>query len=531
MMISRIVLCAFPDRLTAGVWRFGGLVSCVSYLNDEQGLDAFRGFLLRHKNIPISLIADAVEEDYRVESAPHTFGATRHALLERKLGQLYRNSVYRAAHFIGRDRELRRDDLFLLVALSNAECIQPWILAIEEQQAPLIGVYLLPTVSQFLIERLKLSAPHLLLADGLVTGLRQTYFHNGKLRVSRLAPNITSADARNSAVYLAEIDKTRLYLLSQRLIAPATKLSLLVLADGDGGESICRQIRNELNLECMTLDAEKLAGRIGLDGQAMQQFPELLYMQVMAKGQTPVNLAPAALTRNYQILLLSGWIGIAGALALLAGLVLSALNIYDVMNYKDEFRQARSQTQDYEKRYGEVAKNFPATPIPGKDLKTAVDMSHSIEANTRNPQRLMLVISTALDAAQDIQLQRLRWRQTDDPNAKDDASQLGTSGNSGAETLASHSISGGSRSLQEIGFIDGEIKNFNGDYRAALNSVNHLADLIQKDARVSRVEIVQQPVNVSSYSNLQGSTLDAQAQQMPAAQFKLKVTLKQVDTP
>ena len=527
-MISRIVLCAFPNRLTAGVWRFGRLVSCVSYLNDEQGLDAFRVFLNRHKNIPISLVADAVEEDYRVESAPHTSGHTRKALLDRKLGQLYRNSVYRAAQHIGRGRELRRDDLFLLVALSNSDSIQPWVLAIEEQEAPLTGVYLLPMISQFLIERLKLKTPHLLLADGLVSGLRQTYFHNGKIRVSRLAPNISHTDARNAMVYLAETDKTRLYLQSQRLISNDTKLSLLVLANDDDGETICRQIRNDLNLECLALDAGKLAGRIGLDAQALKQYPELLYMQVVAKGQTPVNLAPEGLTRNFQVLRLSGWIGAAGAMALLAGLVFSVLNIRDILNYKEEFRQVRDQTRGFERQYEGVAKNFPATPIPGKDLKIAVDMYRTIEGNTKTPQRLMLVVSSALNAAQDVQLQRLRWKLTDDPNAKDDVTPSGAASSPGAATQANQSNRSGIRVLQEIGFVDGEIRNFNGDYRAALNSVNRLADLVQQNPGVDRVEVVQQPVNVSSYSNLQGSTLDAQAQQMPAAQFKLKITLKPV---
>ena len=42
------------------------------------------------------------------------------------------------------------------------------------------------------------------------------------------------------------------------------------------------------------------------------------------------------------------------------------------------------------------------------------------------------------------------------------------------------------------------------------------------------MEVLQQPVNVSSLTNLQGSTLDAQARQIPAASFKLKVVLKPI---
>ncbi len=525
-MISKIVLYAFPDRLTAGLWRMGRLVTCEVFQNDERGLNGFRGFLHRHQGVPIYLIADAVEEDYRVETAPHTSGKVRQVLLERKLGQLYRTTLYRAAKFIGREREQRRDDIFLLVALSNAESIQPWILAMDEQRAPLAGVYLLPMVSQFLINRLKLTAPHLLLMDGQVSGLRQTYFQDGKLRVSRLAPDVASPNARHPELYMTEVEKTRLYLLSQRLIASDTKLSLLILVSGGAGEEVCRVIGNELGLECMALSSEKLASHIGIDVQALHKFPELLYMQIVVKGGIPVNLAPVEQTRDYLVHRLRGWIWYASAGLLLGSLMVAAMNFKETLDYQTRLSQAKLQTTDFERRYDEVARNFPATPMPGGDLKVVVEMHQTIAANNRTPQRLMHVVAAALDTAPEIQLQRLRWKLTDDLNAKDDSS----SSQSAKGTLApAQAVNGAPGVLRELGFVDGEIRNFNGDYRAALDSVNRLAERIRQDSRVESVVVVQQPVNVSAYSSLQGSTLDAQAQQMPAALFKLKVILKVVN--
>lgn len=524
-MIAKIVLCAFPNRLTAGFWRLGRLVSCEVFSNDEQGLNDFQLYLHQHKHAPIFLIADAVEEDYRLETVPHTSGKARRVLLERKLGQLYRTTLYRAAQYIGRERAQRRDDAFLLAALSNAEGIHPWVLAMAEQRAPLAGVYLLPMVSQFLINRLKLNAPHLLLLDGQVSGLRQTYFQNGQLRVSRLAPDIASTRGRDAQLYLSETEKTRLYLQSQRLIAADTKLSLLILASGEAGDEICRAVGNKLGMECLALAPEKLASHIGIDEQALQKFPELLYMQMVVKGGVPINLAPAEQTRDYLVHRLRQWIGYAAAGLLLGGLTFSALNVMDTLDYQAGLSQKKAQTREFERRYEEVARNFPATPLPGGDLKVVVDMFQTINANHRTPQRLMLVAAAALDRAPEIQLQRLRWTYTDNLNVKDDSnpSQTAADVHPPAQTL-----NGTPGTLREIGFIDGQIRNFNGDYRAALDSVNRLVELIQKDVWVESAVVVQQPVNVSAYSSLHGSTLDAQAQQMPAAQFKLKIILKPV---
>lgn len=522
-MISKIVLCAFPNRITAGFWRLGRLVSCEVFQNDEHGHHDFRVFLHRNQGAPIYLIADSVEEDYRVETVPHTSGRARQALLARKLGQLYRTTLYRAAQFLGRERAQRRDDNFLLVALSNAESIQPWILAMGEQRAPLAGVYLLPMVSQLLINRLKLGAPHLLLLDGQVSGLRQTYFHDGQLRVSRLAPDIASSNGRHTQLYLAETEKTRLYLLSQRQIAPDTKLSLLILVNGGAGEEICRTVGSTLGVECMALASERLASHIGIDLQALQQYPELLYMQLVAKGGVPVNLAPVEQTRDYLVHRLRRWIGYTAAGLLLGSLIFSALNVMDMLDSRAQLAQAKLQTMEFERRYDEVARNFPATPLPGGDLKVVVEMFQAIAANNRSPQRLMLVVAASLDASPEIQLQRLRWKFTDDLNARDDSSPSQPVAVAHTQTQA---VSGTPGTLRELGFLDGEIRNFSGDYRAALDSVNRLVEQIRKDARVESVAVVQQPVNVSTYSSLQGSTLDAQAQQMPAALFKLKILLK-----
>jgi hypothetical protein len=80
--------------------------------------------------------------------------------------------------------------------------------------------------------------------------------------------------------------------------------------------------------------------------------------------------------------------------------------------------------------------------------------------------------------------------------------------------------------LHEIVFLNAEIKRFAGDYRAALKSVNQLAERLKADANVAYVEILQAPVNVSSYTNLEGSTTDEIEAKQSAALFGLKVILK-----
>jgi len=75
-------------------------------------------------------------------------------------------------------------------------------------------------------------------------------------------------------------------------------------------------------------------------------------------------------------------------------------------------------------------------------------------------------------------------------------------------------------------FLNGEIRRFTGNYRAALESVNRLVERLKANEQVAQVLVLQTPVNVSSYSNLQGSTTDERTAQSTPALFKLRVILK-----
>ena len=522
MMLSKIVLCVTSKQATVGLWRLGRLVSCSAFANNESGRDEFRQFLQQHPNVPIHMIADAVEEDFRLETMPHAFGGARHEMVERKLNQLYRNTSYRTAQFIGREADKRRDDLFLFMSLTNPDIVAPWVTAAEELQAPLAGVYLLPMVSQLLIKELKLKNADLLLMTRQSAGLRQTYFSSQHLRVSRLTPLAGMDERQINKLYASETEKTRLYLVSLRMIARENRLHMVFPTVEYVDAGVTQQLEQTQGVSCNIIGAAELARRLGLSTDLLKRYPDMLHMHVLARYSPICNLAHARQTRHYQLQKLRIGINIASAVCFTGAVAVAATNLFNTADLGRQLQEAAAQTRQQEKLYNEVASNFPKTPLPGNDLKVGVELAKKIGALNRTPQRLMQVVGDALDVQREIQLNRLRWKLSDDSNAKDDEEKnIAPSDN--AATLPSPTHPSG---LYEIGFIDGEISNFSGDYRAALASVNALAERLKQNKAVEQVVIMQQPVNTSSFVNLQGSTLDEQAQQLPAAQFKIKITLK-----
>jgi hypothetical protein len=526
---KKLILCATNKSLTAGLWYGTKLQSYVVFSNMDEDYTGFSEYLAQHDNTNIYLIVDAIEEDYKVESLPHTTGSARREIIERKLSQFNRNSVYRAAHFINRSVDKRKDDNFLFVALSNADFLQGWMDAIQANHAPLVGVYLLPMVSQVAVRQMKLMAPHILLCERLTSGLRQTYLHNGRLRMSRLVPMKDIKPNQLAYFYLVEIEKTRLYLQSQRLIFAETPMQLVIPAIDNSHAEIAKSISQEQSMECKAVDIFAFAKNINIASDLVKLHPELLHMQLLANGNVPDNLAPATFSKIHNLNNIRRAINVVTAFLATIGVVLAAYYAWLGMQQKDQLQFITAQTRSQQQQYEEVAKNFPSTPIPSTALKIAADLARTIKNNDQSPRQLMQILSGAFEASPEIALTRMRWVQTNDKELKDEAGNPNALQSSTSQPTVSANVD--PTKLIQIGFINAEIKGFTGDYRAALNSVNMFVNHLRTNDLVDQVMILQEPVNVSSLANLQGSTTDESATtEHPPAIFKLKIVLKSINT-
>lgn len=514
---QKLILCMTNQTLTAGLWHGNKLQSYHVFNNHDEDHTAFSVYLSKYQNIDVYLIVDAIEEDYKLEALPHTTGNARREIVERKLSQFNRNSIYRAAHFINRDTDKRKDDNFLFVALSNTDFMQGWMDAIQAEHIPLVGVYLLPMVSQVMVRQMKLLAPNILLCERLSSGLRQTYLHNGRLRMSRLTPMGDVKPEQLSYFYLVEIEKTRLYLLSQRLIGGETALQMVLPAVDESSEEIAKSISQDQGIECKTVDILAYAKNSHLKQDVVKSHPELLHMQLLANGHVPDNLAPPALTKTHNIKNLCRNINFVTIGVLVIGLLLSVLYFINGYQTANQSEDMAAKTGQQLRQYDLVAQNYPDTPIPGDDLKAAVEIAHTI--NQETPKTLMQVVSAALAETPEVAVNRIRWVQSDQLDMTDERGSYQSS-QANVQAVA------GDLKLSQIGFINAEIRRFKGDYRAALASASQFASQLRADPLVAQVQILQEPVNVSSLANLQGSTRDENTAQRTPAIFKLKVVMK-----
>ncbi|MDP1674462.1 MAG: hypothetical protein Q8L65_15290 [Burkholderiales bacterium] len=519
-MASKLLICISANRTTAARWRGGRLQDCVVFAPDETGADEFRDYVADSGKIPAFIIVDVVEEDYRLETLPHASGSDRAQMVERKLRQYYRNSPYCAASLIGRDNSKRRDDRFLFSALTNPDIVTPWLNVLVEHELPVGGIFLLPVVTSGILPILGGKSHNLLLVAAHPAGIRLTFFRDGAFRLSRLSRSDASADMQ-SRTLVDEISNTRLYLHALRAATLDEPVSVVFLDHNDRLGDIARQISEENpSLQCSALGRNDIAKRLRLDPALIDISPAAIYLQLLGSRIPDNNLASPAVTAGYRRHRFRHQLFAASAAAACIGLIWSGANLWQQFSTQGEIDDTVRRTARVNSEYQAATLQFPAAPTSSDNLKRATELAERLRTSATTPEPFMQVIGRALAPSPEIVLTELGWQYRagefeagGQPGAT--APRQGTAPAAPAPAARRHS-----------GLLAGQVRDFTGDFRQAIMSINTFAERLRADPVVESVRVVQLPLNVNPALALSGNTADTPAQG-GSADFRIVVVLKQ----
>ena len=97
-MAVKIVLCVSSENATAAIAQRGRITDLRKFGNNQQGWSAFEAYVRRRPRATVSIMADSIDEDYRIEKLPHASGGDRRQLIARKLRQLFATAWYWMHH-------------------------------------------------------------------------------------------------------------------------------------------------------------------------------------------------------------------------------------------------------------------------------------------------------------------------------------------------------------------------------------------------------------------------------------------------
>ncbi|MHB1092297.1 monoheme cytochrome SoxX [Thiobacillus sp.] len=496
MFDHRLILFATPRQIGILDWRPGHMHWLGEFSADAEGLAAFRKIVISHAHLPVLLVADTVDEDYRSEVLPHVQGRARDELLTRKLKQVFRNTRFTGAWRQTRETTGRRDDRYLLAALPDAEWLTPWLSVLHREHLPLVGIAPLALACQHLLEKLREHSTHTLLACRLNNSLRLSYYHNGLLRFSRLIGGDTPAQLPGNAA--DEIAKTQLYLSGQRILPREARLHVLLLDPSGQLDSAQAQLSADPAFSTRLIDMSSLAHALHIPDAFLAATPEVAPLAAIAGQALKLNLAPRELRQHYiEFRWRRGLHTAAGILALF-GLGLTVGYWLHAQDLDGQARLLAQQTQQFDARYQAIARTFPIQAMAPEQLAQTVSLARQLDGGQTDVPALLASLGQPLLAAPDITLDSLSW--TD-------------------ESLTS----GGEVRVD----LDAGLTTFDGNYRAAMQRIEEFMRTLQAIPGVRDVSLRSSPVNADSSSTLSGKTLNTDAASAPAARFSLSLLYRE----
>jgi len=518
--MSRRVLFLAGGRLAVYHWSGGELLEPLWFGADEGGLTEFSLYLAHAPHDPVYMLVDVVEEEFREESIPHVLGGDRRSLIRTRVNRLFRNPTYSYAVVQGRDAQGRRDDQLLLAALIRPDLLSPWIGQIAKHKIPLAGIYSLPFVSETLIKRMPVESEHALLVTLQSTGgLRQTFFNNKRIKLSRLAIMPQDGTSGDASYVLGEIEKIRRYLNSLRQLPHDSPLDVYVV----GGRSLLADIAHRspdsLTTRHHLFGLDEVAEMAGMKVPYRSEYADRIFAHVLAKKRLPNQYAPASQTRHNTMHNTRLWLIAASVLLVVVSIFVSGAKVVDSVVASGETGSAKEQTAFYDERYDIARKRMPKIPAEPKDLKSAVELADTLRAYKTTPHAMVVTLSEGLAGFPELTLDNIRWR------AGTSADKLTGSRGQRADVRQGLSSAGGDPSgahLYQLALVDGRVEPFSGDYRAALRMVRGFAATLLGMSQVEAVQVLELPLDVTSDAALSGDTKGA----LNAAPFELRIVIR-----
>ncbi len=519
---NRRVCVLTAGRLCVHQWQGGRAQETLSFRPDEAGLGRFSKYLESAPPLPIYILVDVVEEEFRHETIPHVMGGDRRALVKTRQNRLFRECRYAHAIFQGREPDGRRDDRVLFTALIRQELLDPWIGQIERHKIPLVGIYSLPVVGGSLLKRIPANSTHTLLVTLQGSGgLRQTFFEGKDLKISRLAymPKLDASQV--SSYILGEVEKLRRYLNSLRLLSRDTPLDVFLLGHGRILGDLRHQAADTVATRYHLVDVADMASKVGLKGELATPFADALFARLLATEAPPNYYGTDKETRYIRLHRARIGMKAAGVLLLAGSIAWSGYQFFNAVVTRDEASAFTRQAHFYQERYALGQKTLPKAPADAYQLKTAVEMAEVLKRYRSTPEQMMRVLSRALDGFPGLYIKTVDWKTASDPKALVGAEKASAQS---ANPYAGGANTNEGETLFQLAWVDGQLDPFDGNFREALKTLNRFIAALEKNSVVESARLMKVPLDTSSQGRMTGQTGGVGASK--GAEFSIRIVVR-----
>ena len=498
------------------------------------GANAFERYLSGMTDVPTHIFTDLTEEDFRLDTVPHVGARDREALLNRKLGQMFRNTPYRHALLQGREAEGRRDDRVLYTAVTNPEVLRVWLEIIERLQVPLAGIHSAAVFSGVMLEELDLLFPHTLLVTFTPgDAMRQTFFRDREIKFSRLTPIDLEEGQTLGTMIAEETTRTWQYLDSLRHFSQDDRLEVCILVHRNDRPQIESALRDFAQLQYRLVDIEQVAQKLGLKPPPLDSTAEEVMVHLFLMRKAENHFASPAIRRHATQRSARLAVRQLAGVLVLASVVWGGWNVSRAFQSSEADQRVVQQLGSLNKEYEDITKALPSFGVGGSTMRDAVTFYNGSIRGFPTLTDFLVPLSAVLRGHPDVRLVQLTWQVSDDPKAAPRISVTPTREAPPVKALpkagdttpaqqtddaASPPFSGG---RYEVAMLEATVRVANNDFRSAMTEVERLAADIGRVAGF-RADVVDSPLDTSPSLALQGRHAERESASMQP-RFMLRI--------
>ncbi len=507
MAAKRIFYITSSD-LTAVYCDKGQISLLGKFEQTDEGIEAFATLIKQDPDHPSAFIVDVIEEEFRIETIPHANGGDRARLMERKAATIFRAATFTSAEVIGREPTGRRDDQVLFSSLNKTDILERWLNEVRAVKMPLAGVYSVPMLTTMLIKELKIKHDNTLVLS-VQNGrlLRQSFFSQGKLKLSRLTPLAPYDNDIYLKNIINEVDRNKPYLSRSQLLNFKQPLEVYILTQGEQLQTLQTGCENKNQINYHFLDLKDVTAKLGIKQKLNADECEWCFAYLLNR-KLPEGNYVANKSQTYYNLFRLRQIIVAASLALVIGATFwSATDVYASRNLALHTAQIEAATLTIAEHLANEAPVPPNPPPPV--MRAAVEANRLLAEHKPQPLRIITYIGAGLAQHPNLELDNLKWGTSDQANAV--ANEQSTESDTSVETAT----------------IKGHLKIFPGNYQAAFKQVEALQKFLSGNPDIAQVLLLGLPINTNPVSSLVGESRINGGP--PVASFELEIRFKEAN--
>ena len=445
---------------------------------DATGHARLRQHLERATRSPIYLLVDLVEEDFQRETAPHVRGRTRRSILATRRARLFPGNPYVAARREGRTSDGRRDDRILFSAILRPERIDPWLSALRGYEVA--GIHSLPIVSAELLPLLGAGEGRILLVTVSGEGnLRQTFFEDGRLALSRLVTLPPGEPAVRARHIVAEMERLLHHLgrsghsangLSFRFLASEPLLG--AVRNSNIGRELAEGLVDTATVE-RRLGCHSRPRTVERDDASMRGCDRIFGH--LALNRRPPNLyAPPSALATHRTKQAGRTLKATGFALVVAGAAWSGATWHRSNDLAAATEALEREAAGTEARYR--AERLPKSKVGADDLRLAVETAQRLGTNRVRATPILRTIGEVLARFPDLQLESLEWFEISD-----------------REGWPGLPVENAPRDQFRVIHLRGRVEPFTGHYREAAEEVFRFVEGLEAMPGLTGVDVKDLP--------------------------------------